>query len=113
VVLELEDLAEAEPRAVEDAGVVERVEHGRVVPAEQTREHAEIDLEAGREGEGGFAAHERGEALLEAYVDVERAVEQARAGAAGAVLLEGRARGLLDLGMVGEAEVVVRAEHDE
>ena len=45
-------------------------------------------------------------------MQVERPVEQARAGEPGAVALERIARALHDARIGGEAEVVVRAEHD-
>ena len=113
VVAVLHGAAEAEPAAVDDAGVIERVEHGHVAAAEQARQHAEVHLEAGREDERGLAPRELREPLLELDVEVERAVEQPRARHAGAVDRERDGGRLLDLGMVREAEVVVRPEHHE
>ena len=49
------------------------------------------------------------EPLLELDVDVEVAVQEPRAGAAGAVLGDGFLGGFLDLGMVGQPQVVVGA----
>ena len=46
-------------------------------------------------------------------MDVERAVEQARARTAGSEHGEGHRSGLLHLGVVGEPEIVVRTQHDE
>ena len=42
---------QAESAAVDDAGVIERVEHRDVAASEQARQHAQVHLEAGREGE--------------------------------------------------------------
>ena len=113
VVAVLVGLAEAEAAAVDDAGVVERVEDRDVGAVEQAGEDAQVDLEAGREGERRLASHELREALLELDVDLERAVEQPRARAAGAVEREGGGGRRLHLGVVRQAQVVVRAQHHE
>ena len=55
----------------------------------------------------------RREPLFEFEVDVECAVEQARARAPGPEHREGHRSGLLHLGVVGEPEIVVRTQHDE
>ncbi len=60
-----------------------------------------------------FAIHESRQLLLEFDVNVERTVEKARARGACAVLLESGGSRLLDLGVIGEAEVVVGPEHDD
>ena len=113
VVLELLDLgADGEARAVVDAGVVLPVEVDRVALAREGRQDAEVDLEARRKRHAGRLFHEDGEALFQLDVDVERAVQEAAAGAAGAVLPDGLDRALLDLRMRGQAEVVVRPQHD-
>src|SRR5690606_3520719 len=79
----------------------------------QAGEGAQVDLEAGREGDGGVAPREGGEPRLELLVQVERAVQQPGAGAAGAVARQRGGGGLLHLRVVGEAEIVVGAEHHE
>jgi hypothetical protein len=104
---------EAEAAAVDDARVVEAIEKGDVVALEQARQHTEIDLVAGGEGQHRFAAHELRQALLELYVDVERTVEEARSGTTRAVHGEAGGRGFFYSGVVGEAEVVVGAQHHE
>ena len=86
VVAELADVAEGEPRAVDDAGVVLLVEVDRVALADEAGDHAEVHLEAGGEDERGVLSHELGQPLLELDVEVERAVQEAAAGAAGSVL---------------------------
>ena len=112
VVLELDHLGEAETRAVDDAGVIQCIEEDHVLATEEAAQHSEVHLEAGGEGERGLALHERGETILELDVEVERAVQEAGAGAARAVALDGLDGGRLDLGVVGQPEVVVRPEHD-
>ena len=53
-----------------------------------------------------------GELGLELEVQVDRAVQEARAGQPGAVAVDGVERRLLDPLVAGQAEVVVGAEHD-
>jgi hypothetical protein len=113
VVAILEVLAEAEAAAVDDAGVVQAVEERQVAAFEQAGQDAQVDLETGGEHEHGFALHELGQSLLELHVDVQGSVEQSRSGTAGAVVSQGLGCGLLDLRVVGQAEVVVRPEHHQ
>ena len=77
VVAELVVAAEAQAAAVDDAGVIEGVEECDVRSVQQTREDAQVHLEAGRERKGLLAAHELGDTLFQLDVDVEGAVEQA------------------------------------
>src|SRR6185369_16095191 len=63
VVAELDLLGETEPRAVDDARMVEAVEEHGVVASEQRRQNAEVYLETGREDQRGLALHEMREAL--------------------------------------------------
>src|SRR5690606_41008728 len=67
---------------------------------------------AGREGEHRLLAEEAGQALLELFVEGQGAGQEARAGAAGAEVVEGATRGLLQARVLREAEVVVRAGDD-
>ena len=60
----------------------------------------------------GFLADEGGEFFLEALVVGAAAVGEAGAGGAGAPFGEGALAGGDDFGMVGEAEVIIAAEHD-
>ena len=84
-----------------------------VSPGREDRaERADVGLVAGREDERVLGAHPLGQLALELQVQVERAVEQPRAGQAGAVALERVARALHDARVARQPEVVVRAEHD-
>jgi hypothetical protein len=97
---------------VEDRGVVARVADHGVAGAEQRADRPGVRQVAGGEDERVLGAHELGQVALELEVERERAVQEARAGEAGAEALEGVAGGLLDALVAGEPEVVVRAEHD-
>ncbi len=71
---ELAHVAEGEARAVDDAGVILLVEIDPVALADQAGNGSQIHLEARGKGHGGFLPHERGQALLELDVEVQRAV---------------------------------------
>ena len=111
-VVEALGLAVGHLGAVDDRGVVELVEVDDVAPADQPGDEAEVGGIAGREDEAGFLAQELGEGALELLVEVERAVQEPAAGAARAVPAERPAGGLEHLRVVGQAEVVVRPQHD-
>ena len=112
VVAERAQLGAREQAAVEDRGVVARVGDDRVAGREDRAERADVGLVPGREHERVLGAHPLRDLALELQVQVERAVEQARAGQAGAVALERVARALHHARVGGEPEVVVGAEHD-
>ena len=118
--LEVAEVAVVEPLglaighlgAVDDRGVVELVQVDHLAAAHQARDQAEVGRVAGGEDEAGFLAQELGQGALELLVEVEGAVQEPAAGAPRAVPVEGTARGLEHLGVVGQAEVIVRPEHD-
>ena len=70
----------------------------RIVP-----ERAEVRLVAGGEDDRVLGAQPLGELALELDVQVDRAVQEARAGEAGAVAVERVARALLDPLVAGQA----------
>src|SRR5664280_2070705 len=98
--------------AVVDAGMVLPVEVDRVSLTRERGQDAEVDHETRRKRHARRLFHEDGETLFQLDVDVERAVQKAAAGAAGPVFPDGLDRALLDLRMRGQAEVVVRTQHD-
>ena len=100
----------AEADAVDDRGVVERVGDDRVLLAEQRLEEAAVGVEARPVEDGVVGAEEAGDGLLQALVEVLRAADEAHAGEAEAVRVEGLLRGGEHRGVRGEAEVVVGAE---
>ena len=70
VVGELQYVAVGETAAVDDAGVVERVEEDVAAPESQAGNHAQVDLEARAVGHGLLLAHQAGQLLLQLQMDV-------------------------------------------
>ncbi len=95
--------------AVHDRGVVAGVADHGVARAEQRRQAAHVGLVAGGEDDRVAGAHPLGDLALELLVERRGAVQEARAGKAGAVGLERLAGRLLHARVAGEAEVVVGA----
>ena len=104
-------LAVAELAAVDDAGMVFLVHDYDVVSPDQRGNRAEIGLHPRAEYERGFLTHERGEPFLELYVYAHRPVDEAAPGAAGSEDVDRLLSRFPDLGMKGQAKVVVRPQH--
>jgi hypothetical protein len=107
-----ERLRAAEAAAVDDARVVERVGEDDVPLLGERGHHAHVGEVPGAEEQAVVRALERGQLLLQAAVDGHVAGHQPRGPGAGAVShrrLRGR---LAHARMVGQAEVVVRAEEE-
>ncbi len=68
--------------AVHDRGVIELVEVDGLTPTDQAGDQAKVGGVAGGEDQTGFLAEELSQRALELLVEVERAVEEAAAGAA-------------------------------
>jgi len=66
--------------------MIHGIEQRDVVPPEQAGEHADVHAIARREDECGIAFHEARQLVFEFDVDIEGAVEQSGAGAAGAAM---------------------------
>jgi hypothetical protein len=92
--------------------VVARVGDDGVGRRQDRAECPDVGLVAGREHERVLGAHPLGDLALQLEVEVERPVQQPRAGQPGAVALERVAGALHDARIGGQPEVVVRAEHD-
>ena len=101
-----------EADAVDDRRVVERVGNDRVLIGEQHFEEAAIRIEAGRVEDGVLGAEESADLFLELLVEGLGAADEAHAGHAEAPAVECVFRGGDDLGVVGQAEVVVGAHVD-
>ena len=110
---EFQLLGKTETHAVENRSVVHRIEQGHVTATEEAGKNADVDPIARRKNQRRLAMHELGKPLLEMDVDIESAIQQARAGASRAVFFRRAYRGLFDLGMAGETEVVHRPQHDD
>ena len=111
VVGELEYAAEGKPAAVDDAGVVERIEEDVTVAEAQAGDDAQVHLETGAVGHGFLLADQFGEFIFKGQVDVERSVEETRAGAAGPVFADGLDGGLFETGVVGQSQIRIRTKH--
>ncbi len=99
-------------RAVEDRRVVGGVDDHGVARAEQRAERAHVCLMACCEHDRVIGIHPLRQLALELQMKRRGAVEQARAGQAGAIAVQ-RILGALHHTLVGgEAEVVVGGEHD-
>jgi hypothetical protein len=98
--------------AIEDRGVVAGVADHRVARLEDGADAAQVRLVAGGEHDRVLGSHPLGQLPLEIEVNRRGAVEQARAGHPSPEGLERVTRRLLDAIVVGQPEVVVRAEHD-
>ena len=83
-----------------------------VLAGAERADAAGVAHEARGPHQAGLGAEVVGELRLELLVHLQRAVEHARPGTARAEFLDGLERSALDLGVVGEPEVVVGAEHD-
>ena len=103
----------AQAGAVDDAGVVVLVQDHDIAAADQGADGAQVDLHAGREDQRCFLAHPLGQLALQLLVHLQGAVQEARAGATGAVAVDGVDGCLAHLGVGGQAQVVVGAAHDQ
>ena len=91
--------------------MVARIDDHRVRGAEDRPQRADVRLMAGGEDNRVLSAHPLGELALKLDVEIDRAVEEARAGEAGAVAVERIERTLFDALVAGQPQVVVRAKH--
>ena len=83
-----------------------------VMQADNGADDAEIGLEARREGHDGVLAQKFCQLVLQLQMQLERAVQETGAGAAGAERLIGVHTGFDDCFVRRQAEIVVGAEHD-
>ena len=103
----------AQADAVDDARVVQLVADHRVLLAQQGLEEAAVRVEAARVQDAVVHAEEGGEGALQLLVDRLRAADEPHRGHAVAVAVERRLAGGHQPRIVGEAEVVVRAEVED
>src|SRR6185503_593203 len=99
--------------AVDDARVIQRVADHGVLLAEQRLEQTTVRVEARAVEDRVLRAEEPRDPILELFVDVLRAADEADRGHAVAPAIERGMRGGEDLRIVGQAQVVVRAEVDD
>lgn len=84
VMLVAEHLAVGELAAVVEAGVVLAVHDDVVMQTDDRADDAEVRLKARREGHDGILAQELRQLVLQLQMELQRPVEKAGAGAAGA-----------------------------
>ncbi len=105
-----QDAGPGKPAAVDDAGMVELVRVDDVVLADQRRDGPQVGVESGLESDRRLDALELRHAALELEVQAQRAGDRANGGGPDAVLIDGALGGRGQPRVVGQAEVVVRAE---
>ncbi len=101
-----------EPDAVDDRSVVELVGDDEIARLAERREDRFVRIPAAREGVRRLDTVELGDAILKTLVAVEGAADESHARGARAVATQSFEPGLDDFRMVGQAEIVVRAETD-
>ena len=100
----------AQPHAIDDARVVQRIADDRILFAQQRLEHAAVGIEAGRIENGVLRSVEGSELRFEFLVDVLGAADEAHAAHAIAARIERGVSRLHHFRMRGEPQVIVRAE---
>ena len=98
---------DGQPDAVIEARVIELIIKQHVAFAEQAVDPAQIGLESAREKHRVFAALELGQTTLKLTVNPAHAVEQRRSAHARAEFVDGAFDRILDVRMVGQAEIIV------
>jgi len=104
--------APAHHAAVHNAGVIFLVDDHVITLADDGRDRADVGLVAGREDQRGLLVHKAGQPPVKLQVQLQRAVQEAGAGHAGAVAVDGFLGRLAQLGVSGQAQVVVGPDHD-
>ena len=112
VVVEGERRRAREPGRVEDARVAIGVHEQDVSGSAEPGDDGEVRLIAGREDDRGALAEVGGERALQRGVYRERAVGGSRPRGSDAVAVDGFPRCCAHLRVEGQAEVVVRSEHE-
>ena len=99
-------------RAVHDRSVVQLVQEDHVLAAHQPGNQTDVGVVAGREDDTVFLPQELGQRGLELQMKIQGPVQEAAPGAAGPIAVQRVPGGCQHSGMMGEPEVVVRAQHD-
>ena len=107
------DFGRRHAAAVNDAGVVFLVAKNEVAVLEQGGQGPLVGKISGGKEQGGIFSDVVGQGLLKLLMDDEVAAEETRPGAAQAVFAGGFDRGFDHTGIVGQAEVVVRPDHED
>ena len=113
LVLEDQNLGARQARAVDDRGMVQLVGDDEVFFAQHRRHRAGIGRESGLEDHAGFDILEARDFFFQLHVDLHGAGNGAHRARSDAVLARGFERGLAQLGMRGQAEIIVRGQVDD
>ena len=96
-----------ESATIDDGGVVQFVGDDDALGAAGDRDGALIGAPAGNVSKTGFRLQKGSDLLLKLSVNVKSSANKTNGSGAGAVLVDARLAGFLDLGKIGETEVVV------
>ena len=107
------DFGAGEPRAVDDAGVVQLVGDDEIFFAQQRRHRARIRREARLKDHAGFDIFEARDPLLQLHVDLHGAGDGAHGARTDAVLARGFEGGFAQFGMGRQAQVIVGGDVDD
>src|SRR5215831_21391392 len=99
-----------EPRAIDERGVTEPIEHHTLAASGERADDGEVRHVAGREEQRALALREGGELLLEARMLYAVAGDEVRGAAAGARVCGGLGHGACQGRVARESEVVVARE---
>ena len=108
-----EDFRARQAAAIDDAGVVQFVRDDEIFLAENSRDRARVRREARLKDHAGFHVLEVRDLLLQFHVNLHRARDGADRTRPHAVLARRRECRLAQLGVSGQAEVVVGGEVDD
>ena len=107
------DRGPRKPRAVDNAGVVQLVGEDEVLFAEDRAHRAGVGREAALEDHAGLDILEARNLLFELHVDAHGSGDGAHRARAHAEGSRGRDGGLNELGVVGQAQIVVAGQVDD
>ena len=107
------DLRPRQPRAIDDAGVVQLVGENEIFLAEDRAHGARIGREPTLEDDARLDIFEASNLLLKFHMDAHRSGNGAHRTRANAEFLRGFQRCFNQLGMIREAEVIVAGQVDD
>ena len=113
LVLEYQNLGAGQARAVDDRSMVQLVGDDEIFFAQHRRHRARVGRESGLEDHAGFNILEARDFFFQLHVDLHGAGNGAHRARSHAILAGGFERRLAQLGMRGQAEIIVRRKVDD
>jgi len=101
VVAETASLTQSQTRSVHQAGMIFLVKKDHIAAHNHGADHPQVGLHAGGKNEGGFLANPFGQLMFQLLMQLQRAIEEARAGTRSAKLLNRIDGGLPDARVSG------------